>query len=50
MVFKYKCFSVEKKDGKAIIRDEFGDVIDIIYMNLSKKDIIKHINENFKCE
>jgi len=50
MIFKYKCFSIEKRDGKIVIRDEFGDVIAFFYENLSKKEIKKYIDENFKCE
>jgi len=49
-VFNYKCFTIEIKDRKIIIKDEFNDVIDILYEEKTKKQITKYIDENFKCE
>jgi len=49
-IFKYKCFTVQIKKGKVVIRDEFNDVIDILYEEKTKKQLIEYIDENFKCE
>jgi len=49
-MFEYKCFTVEIGNGKIIIKDAYGDVIDIVYKHMSKKEIKEYIDEYFKCE
>ena len=36
-IFKYKCFTIEIEAEKILIRDEFGDTIDIIYGTKTNK-------------
>ena len=48
-IIKYKCFTIEIDCEKILIKDEFENVVDIIYDKKQKEEIFLYIDEMFKC-